>query len=337
MEDNYEINLNDIFLSVLLEEFNKIFKNKKSFYLSLKRNLIVNFLVFNILTNSMSYSSRALYLLDLNNYNLLLNNLKIEEDTQINFKELLEAIKVNFNQVVQQQRMSISKMENILDSNENIYEEMRTFVKHNENLTDTQLNNLLNYMCDANSISSSYFENEEEVLKYLFTNPDRKYEEKMIIIMIRENLTFKELDTICASVVAESGSVNNYEETYHVASVLNNRIHSKTFVAEFGPSLYDQLIAEGQFSVVAYDSYQAFLDKMYLEGYRGAIDMFYTGIPSNNYLFFLSKNSTKEDAVQLTENGNKYYSELEDEDRIEDIIQIDYTEKYKEYEKKLGL
>lgn len=155
------------------------------------------------------------------------------------------------------------------------------------------------------------------------------YEEKMFAIMEREGYTYDELDAVCAGCVAEScGDPNCYNEAYNTASTFNNRTHSLAFVNDVsrifgentGYSIYYQFIAPNQFSVWSNGNYKKYLGRIDLVGYQAAIDMFYSGIPSHNYLNFNYIPDKHLQSYQLDEghNGNYFCRELKEEDRLDD-------------------
>lgn len=169
-----------------------------------------------------------------------------------------------------------------------------------------------------------------ELQEIAVTEPtELTYEEKMLAIMEREGYSYDELDAVCASCVAEScGDPNCYNEAYNVASTFNNRTHCPAYVNDVsnffgenaGYSIYYQLIAPNQFSVWSNGSYKEYLGRIDLVGYQAAIDMFYSGVPSHNYLNFNYIPDKYLSSYQLDEghNGNYYCRELKEEDRLDD-------------------
>ncbi len=145
-------------------------------------------------------------------------------------------------------------------------------------------------------------------------------EEKIEWIIENHNVTPEELDITAAGCVAECiGS--GYDEGYAVASAIVNRLSHSWCVSAFGDTIYDQFIADDQFSVYASGLYKQYLGRTDLEEYQGAIDMFYSMEPSHNYLSFKSHNyDLNEDYEYMTEKGNKYHKPLQEEDRIENEL-----------------
>lgn len=279
---------------------------------SLKRNLLTNFLIMNILMNSVSYSSGMLYDSYLNSE----NNLTNEEDMLVQTHSHSSSIRPILERILQEYSEILVNFINDYDNQEIDYLKLRQHIEYRETLTSNQLDILLDYMCDINSnYYSFWFESEEKAIEYLYINQNRTYEEKMLIIMLREGLTYEELDTLCACVVTECGN-NDYDEAYRVASVINNRINSNKFVSAYGESLYDQLTAPGQFQVYRSGAYQRYLGCTYMERYRAAIDAFYTGVSSIEYLSFRSSDYQSSEAVQYVSGGNNYFTPLTEDDRV---------------------
>lgn len=154
-------------------------------------------------------------------------------------------------------------------------------------------------------------------IEQILPNP---YEQKMLYIMERDGYTYEELDAVCAACVAESyGDGNCYDEGYDIASIFNNRTHSNAFVYEVseffgenaGYSYYNQLRAPGQFGVWSSGSYKKYLGRIDLLAYQGAIDMFYSGVPSHNYLNFNYKPPKSGSYEQLNPPYGNYYSRVQ--------------------------
>ncbi|MCI9281263.1 MAG: hypothetical protein HFI49_03285 [Bacilli bacterium] len=186
-------------------------------------------------------------------------------------------------------------------------------------------------------IASSSLQEEQEKVEVVEEKAEVKeltYEEKMQAIMEREGYTYEELDAVCAGCVAEScGDPNCYDEAYRVASTIDNRTHSEPYVRDVsnafgenaGYSIYYQFIAPYQFSVYSNGSYEDYLGRIDLRGYQAAIDMFYSGVPSHNYLNFNFVPDKHRASYQLEEpTGNYYCRELAEENRIpeEDVLKL---------------
>jgi len=162
------------------------------------------------------------------------------------------------------------------------------------------------------------------------TPAELTYEEKMAYICERDGYTYEELDAVCAGCVAESyGDGNCYDECYDLASIFYNRTHSnayaydvnKIFGDNAGYSIYYQFIAPNQFSVYAHGSYKKYLGRIDLLGYQAAIDMFYSGIPSHNYLNFNNVPPKNGSYIQLNPPyGNYFYRAQSETDRIDDAV-----------------
>ena len=184
-------------------------------------------------------------------------------------------------------------------------------------------------------VSSSLQEEQEkvDVVEEEVEVTELTYEEKMQAIMEREGYTYEELDAVCAGCVAEScGDPNCYDEAYRVASTIDNRTHSEPYVRDVnkafgenaGYSIYYQFIAPYQFSVYGSGSYKEYLGRIDLVGYQAAIDMFYSGVPSHNYLNFNFIPDKHRESYQLEPSGNYYCRELAEENRIpeEDVLKL---------------
>lgn len=152
------------------------------------------------------------------------------------------------------------------------------------------------------------------------------YEEKIEDIKLRYNLSDSELDTVLAGCVAEAcGDGTNYDDAYAVASTIYNRISSinwTNYISHLlgegaGNSIYYQFIAPSQFDVYINETYKNHLGRTDLVGYQAAIDMFYSEEPMHSYLAFRGAyTELGYDYETFAERGNKYFSVLEEEDRI---------------------
>lgn len=182
---------------------------------------------------------------------------------------------------------------------------------------------VLNYVGD---VANAVVDNVKMASDYLYSMCELSYPEKMQVIMEREKLTYDELDECIAGMVKEScEDGNNYGECYRTMSTLFNRKHSISMVnyvsglkeGADGSSLICQFEAKNQFAVYAHRSYVKYLGRIDLKGYQACIDMLYSGIPCHNYLQF-NDVPPKDDKPyeQFITNGNYYYTELKENDRI---------------------
>lgn len=190
----------------------------------------------------------------------------------------------------------------------------------------------------ANGAVTSVRDSVVGVGDYLKSLCELSYPEKMEIIMEREHITYDGLDEVIAGMVREScEDGNNYDECYRTMSTLYNRTQSISMInyvnslGKDGTSLVGQFEAKNQFAVYAHKSYVEYLGRIDLKGYQAAIDMLYSGIPCHNYLQF--NDVPPKDGIPLDqyidglsngtpyehfyENGNYYYTELEENDRIQ--------------------
>lgn len=155
------------------------------------------------------------------------------------------------------------------------------------------------------------------------------YEEKMAFICERDGYTYEQLDKVLAGCVAEAcDDGNNYDEAYNTASTIYNRTHDVLFVRDAnnnffenaGYSIYYQFIAPGQFGVYFDESYKDYLGRIDLVGYQAAIDMFYSGIPSHDYLLFNNEPPEAGSYERLVANGNYYWRHQKTQNIIEDEL-----------------
>ena len=177
-----------------------------------------------------------------------------------------------------------------------------------EKLTLDQFSALLTSMVEGNSHFDFTYQNELEVFLDICFREERSTEEKMLITMIRDNVTYDELDATCAGCVSEShGSGECYDDAYAVASTILNRIHDVYYVGNYGTNPYNQFIAPGQFSVYNSKDYLNYLGCRDLPGYQAAVDAFYSGESLHNWLEFRAgwvELTCKYE--QFVEDGNKF-------------------------------
>lgn len=160
------------------------------------------------------------------------------------------------------------------------------------------------------------FERPEEIIEEV----EPTFEEKVEWILENHGLTYEELDMVCAGAVAESGHAG-YLEGYSVACVYVNRLSNLWCVREYGPTVYDQFVAPGQFTVYAMGYYKAYLGRTDLPEYQGAIDMLYYMEPNHNYISFKSHNYDLTCAYEyMTERGNKYHQPLPEIERMDNEL-----------------
>lgn len=156
-----------------------------------------------------------------------------------------------------------------------------------EELTLDQFSNLLTAMVDGNSPFTFNYKNEAEVFKDLCFRDDRSLEEKMMIILIRDNIKYDELDSVCAGCVSESCQDGEcYDDAYAVASTILNRINDVYYVGNYGTNPYSQFIAPNQFSVYASGAYLEYLGRRDLPAYQAAVDALYSKESMHQYLEF---------------------------------------------------
>lgn len=197
--------------------------------------------------------------------------------------------------------------------------------------------NTIKYVRD--NVIPNVKDNIATVNNYLESMFELSYPEKMEVIMERDHISYDDLDESIAGMIAEScEDGNNYDECYRTMSTLHNRTQSISMInyvnslGKDGTSLVGQFEAKSQFAVYAHKSYVKYLGRIDLKGYQAAIDMLYSGIPCHNYLQF--NNEPPKDGIPYDEfiadpskkgtpyehfynNGNYYYTELEENDRIQ--------------------
>lgn len=152
-------------------------------------------------------------------------------------------------------------------------------------------------------------------------------EEKLAIILERENLTSSQFAEILATVIGEA-EANSYDDAYAVINTFYNRKISKTWIEEVlrvtgvdnGDNLYAQITLENQSSVYTSGSYKLYLGITDVPAYQAVIDFLYTLESKHNYLNFYASYGTINNSVQFSENGNWYYNAMPEEDRVEEDV-----------------
>ena len=148
-------------------------------------------------------------------------------------------------------------------------------------------------------------------------------DEKVETILKRYNLTEQQFRVLCGVVLSEAEH-NSYEDAYAVINTIYNRTHSKNWVrsvsANFGQdkgtSLYYQVIQPNQFTVYASGSYKKYMSDTESVGYEAIVDFLFTEKPMHNYLSFRSHYIKVNNSESYSKNGNNYFGELNDENRI---------------------
>lgn len=155
--------------------------------------------------------------------------------------------------------------------------------------------------------------------------------DKFAVVCERENLTYKQLDTVLAGCVAEACEEGlNYDDAYSVANTIYNRAERSYSCIDYissimgeglGNSYYYQFIAPDQFTVYADESYKKYLGRSDLIGYQAALDMFYSEEVKHDYLFFRgNKTEVSCSYEKFAENGNKYFKEIAEEDMLDNTL-----------------
>lgn len=122
--------------------------------------------------------------------------------------------------------------------------------------------------------------------------------------------------------MAESKNKGDYIDAYAVANVMYNRITSHKWVDWInhvkgnGDNLYTQATHYNQFVVYQNGLNKPYLGKLDNESYQAAIDMFYSGERIHYYLQFRSSNTKVSNFTQFSENGNKFFDQMLEEDII---------------------
>lgn len=182
-----------------------------------------------------------------------------------------------------------------------------------------QLDKVLGLMRDYYGPYQLGIQTEEEALEYILSCDEIPAEVKAIVIMVRDNSSYDELDISVAGCVAEAaGAGTCYDDAYGVASVLLNRTTDVPYVSTYGSSIYEQFTAHTdeeryQFSVYKNRTYLAYMGRTDLVGYQAAIDAFYSRESMHDWLEFRA-NWVEMDVEyeQFVENGNKYRTHRKD-------------------------
>lgn len=148
-------------------------------------------------------------------------------------------------------------------------------------------------------------------------------EEKIKYILEKYNLSEYQFKVICGIVLSEA-QANSYEDAYAVINTIYNRTQSKAWVASVsnrygsgkGENIYYQVISPNQFTVYQSGAYQRNINNTTSIGYDAVIDFLYSNNIMHNYLSFRSNSSSLKEYESFSENGNKYFNILNDENRI---------------------
>ena len=158
-------------------------------------------------------------------------------------------------------------------------------------------------------------------------------EEKINVILERENITREQLDVIIATVKGEAAA-DSYEDAYAVINTFYNRTISKTWINEMiraigediRDNIYAQLTLDNQSEVYTNGTYQKYLGTTEGPIFDAVIDFLYTLERKHDYLCFYASFGNISDSVQFVENGNWYYSKmLEDDIVLEDDLTLKRT------------
>ena len=150
-------------------------------------------------------------------------------------------------------------------------------------------------------------------------------EEKIAVILERENITKEQLDIIIATVKGEAAP-ESYDDAYAVINTFYNRTISKTWINEMiratgndtGDNLYAQITLDNQSQVYTEGTYKQYLGTTEGPIYDAVIDFLYTLDRKHDYLCFYASYGNIPESVQFVENGNWYYSLMPREDMVLD-------------------
>lgn len=145
---------------------------------------------------------------------------------------------------------------------------------------------------------------------------------KKEMILEKYNLTNEQFKVLVGVVLSEAD--HTYEDAYAVINTIYNRTHSKNWVKtvnnrfgkDKGTNLYYQAIAPGQFTVYASGSYKKRMNITSGEGYKAIIDFLYTEKVMHNFLSFRAHHVKVSNSTTFSENGNKYFGLIKEENRI---------------------
>lgn len=151
-------------------------------------------------------------------------------------------------------------------------------------------------------------------------------EEKISVILERENITREQFDIIVATVIGEAAP-NSYDDAYAVINTFYNRKTSKVWINEMlratgvdnGDNLYAQITLDNQSTVYTSGGYLKFLGITDVPGYQAVIDFLYTLESMHEFLCFYASFGDIPDSVQFVEGGNWYYSKMLESDRVEEV------------------
>jgi len=157
-----------------------------------------------------------------------------------------------------------------------------------------------------------------------YTSVTLTKESKIEEILVNYGLTKDQFNVLSAIVLSEA-ETNSYNDAYAVINTIYNRTLTKNWVRSVdnyfgkdkGKNLYYQAISPNQFVVYQHGTYRRYLNNLEDNvGFDAIIDFLYSKNIKHNYLSFRS-HSTKLDTYEVfSENGNKYFNEIKDENRI---------------------
>lgn len=199
--------------------------------------------------------------------------------------------------------------EYISEQNKELYTEHLYNFLIKEGLTLEQFSYLLHLMVANPTELNFHYESAEEAFLDICFRDYRTTEEKMLIIMVRDGISYSELDECCAVCIKEAtGAGECYEDCFGVASILLNRVHDVRYVDSFGNSIYDQLTAPGQFEVYlkGLEEYEMYLGRLDLIGYQAVVEAIYSEEASHDYLEFRGNWVDVVNYETLVDGGNKY-------------------------------
>ena len=158
------------------------------------------------------------------------------------------------------------------------------------------------------------YDNVEAVIDLLYEVSLIPIEDKMEAICQRENLTYDDLDIMIGCCVREAERHgHSYFGGYSVINTLFNRKNDSRWNPDDKKDMWSLLIAPGQYGVYADGAYEMFLyenigkNNVGEFGYKGAVDMLYTGVSLHSFCSYVSNSSPSLNNVKYAADGNQFY------------------------------
>lgn len=245
-----------------------------------------------------------------------------EEEEDVSEKQ--EEIKEEENSILEEKVMYGKRGERVLNRNSIAEymtdEEILNWYLNYYHMNIFDFNPLMDEIILESAKNQVFYESRYDVAREFYDLAQVSNEEKLAAILEYSHITLEQANVVAAAISKEGrDGGTDYGPSYLVANNIFGRQNSVTWRAYCGNTIYDQVMKKGQYEVITKKmylenlgrtdlmSYQAFLDRGYVEAMNGKYQLY-----STPYLGFRAKGKGKE----ILPRDNHYRDLQADSDRF---------------------